>query len=109
MSSWQQKKKEVPSTNNFRFDARLSNKSVMYMKKSRGPRKKPCEILAPTFVHGEFWPFNTTLCFLLFKKSVTVLKRLPDIPFCFSLKGSPSCQTLSNALEISRKTFLVTP
>ena len=37
-------------------------------------------------------------------------KRLPEIPFCLSLKINPSCHTLSKALEISRKTarpFLV--
>ena len=30
-------------------------------------------------------------------------RRLPEIPFCFSLKIRPSCRTLSKALEISRK------
>ena len=29
---------------------------------------------------------------------------LPDAPFCFNLNRRPSCQTLSNPLEISRKT-----
>ena len=32
---------------------------------------------------------------------------LPDIPFCFSLKRRPLCQTLSNALDISIKMPLV--
>ena len=32
-------------------------------------------------------------------------KRLSDIPFCFNLRRRPSCQTLSNTFDISRKTL----
>ena len=49
---------------------------------------------------------KVTLCFLSFKKSDKTLSSLPEIPFCFSLKIIPSCHTLSNAFEISRKTPL---
>ena len=31
---------------------------------------------------------------------------MPDTPSCLSLKTSPSCQALSNALEISKKIAL---
>lgn len=73
---------------------------------SSTPRIEPWGTLASISVHGEFWSFKTIICFLLFKKSVTILKRLPDIPFCFSLRGSPSYQTSSNAFETSRTTSL---
>ena len=34
------------------------------------------------------------------------LSRSPEMPFCFNLKIIPSCQTLSKALDISKKTLL---
>ena len=42
--------------------------------------------------------------FYLLKKSLEVLKRLHDIPFCFSLKRIPACHTYSR--NISRNTRL---
>ena len=51
------------------------------------------------------YPLKTTLCFLLLKKLDNRFKRLPDIPFCFSLKLMPSCHTLSKALNMSRNTL----
>ena len=45
-------------------------------------------------------------CLLLLKKSDKICKRSPETPFCFNLKISPSCQTLSKALDISKKTPL---
>ena len=45
-------------------------------------------------------------CFLLLNKSFIKVISSPDIPFCCNLKSKPSCQTLSNALDISRKTPL---
>ena len=88
------------------FDVRLSNKSLMYIKKSSGSGIEPWGTLASTCVHGEFWPYKTTLFFLLFEKSIRVLEKLPDIPFSFSLKRNTSCQTLPNVFEISRNTPL---
>ena len=40
------------------------------------------------------------------KKSDKICNRSPEILFCFNLKISPSCQTLSKALDISKKTPL---
>ena len=54
--------------------------------------------------HEESWPFKTTFCFLSFKKSVRVLKRLSDMPFCFNLKIKPLCHTLSKAFDMSKYT-----
>ena len=59
----------------------------------------------PSFTpfHEKTCPFKVSLCFLSFEKSDKTLSTLPEIPFCFSLKIIPSCQTLSNDFEISRK------
>ena len=38
---------------------------------------------------------------------VIPFNRFPDIPFCFKLERRPLCQTLLNALDMSRKTPLV--
>ena len=59
-----------------------------------------------TPVHEETFPFKVTLCFLSSKKFDNTLSSLPEMPFCFSLKITPLCQTLSNGFEISRKTPL---
>ena len=41
--------------------------------------------------------------FLSFRKSIKIFNKLPVTPICFNLKIRPLCQTLSKALEISRK------
>ena len=66
----------------------------------------PQETPALTLVHEEDDPFNTTLCFLLVNEYFKTFNNLPDIPFSCNLKIKPSCQTLLNAFEISRKTPL---
>ena len=44
--------------------------------------------------------------YLLLKKFSTNFKKFPLIPMHLSLYNKPQCHTLSNALEISRKTPL---
>ena len=83
VSSLTTEKGEVSSANNFELDARFSDKSLMYIKKSSGPRIEPWGAQASTCIRGEFSPFKGTLCFLLFK-SVTIIKRSPDTSFFFS-------------------------
>ena len=58
---------------------------------------------ALTLVHEEDSPFNTTLCFLFVKKFLKTFSKLPDILFSCNLNIRPSCQTLSNTFEMSRK------
>ena len=41
------------------------------------------------------------------RKFLTVIRRLSSIPLLANLKTKPLCQSLLNALEISRKTALV--
>ena len=56
--------------------------------------------------HLETSPFKKTLCFSSFEKSAKYSSKFPLIPFCFHLKIIPSCQTLSNAFDISWNTPL---
>ena len=92
-------RREGSSTNKFGFDARLSDKSSIFIKNSNRLRIGSWGIPSSTFVHGDFWSFKTLLYILVFRKSVMILKRLPDIWFWFNLMRSPSSQTLSNAFE----------
>ena len=47
-----------------------------------------------------------TLCFLYFRNFSKVFSKLPATPFWFDLKITSLCQTLSKALDMSRKTPL---
>ena len=62
----------------------------------------PCGTPAWISAQDEHWPFKTVLCFLLLEKFSKIGIISPQIPFWRSLKISPSCHTLSKALEISR-------
>ena len=48
------------------------------------------------------WPLRTILCFLLVKKSFSILIISPHISFWRSLEIHPTCPTLPKAFEISR-------
>ena len=76
-------KSEISSAKSRTFVVRPSERSFIYIKNNNGPRIDPCG--TPDSILDS-WPFETTLCFLSFKKSVRVLKTFPDMPFCFNLK-----------------------
>ena len=78
-------------------------KSLIYIKINNGPRMKPWGTPALTLDHEEDCPFNTALCFLFIKKCFKTFNKLPDIPFSCNFNIKPSCQTLSNAFEMSKK------
>ena len=61
-----------------------------------------CGTPALTLVPVETCPLRT----LLLKKSLKMFNKSPEMPFCSSLKITPSCQTLSKALNMSKKTLL---
>ena len=54
----------------------------------------------------EFWPFNSTLRFRYFKKSFKRYNRFSDMPLQLNFRISPSCQTLSMTLNMSKNTLL---
>ena len=62
---------------------KLSKILFLWIKSKNGPKIDLCGPPDSILDHEESWSFNTSLCFLSFKKSVRVLKRLPDIPFIF--------------------------
>ena len=66
------------------------------------PQGTPTSML----VQGEAYPFKTTRCFLKPTKSVIIFKISSDIVFCSNLNVRPLCQTLSNALDVSKNTAL---
>ena len=70
---------------------------ILYIKNDRGPKTDPWGTPAVMFAQEEVWPLSTTLCFLLFT----------DMSFSIILKIIPWCQTLSKALDISKKRFLL--
>ena len=94
--------KEVSSANNLHSFLRPFGKSLIYIKNKRGPRMEPSNTLARISTQGEYWPFKTTLCFLLDKKSFIILIRSQHTQFGCSLYIVPACQTLSKAFEIPR-------
>ena len=79
---------------------------IYFYQKNSDPSIEPCGTPELTLVHVETCPFKTTLFSLFLKKLHDKFKSLPDEPFCFNLKIIPSCHTVSNALEISKKTLL---
>ena len=56
------------SANNLAADETSLARSLMYIKKNKGPNIKPCGTPARIGVHVEVWLFSTTLWSLLFRK-----------------------------------------
>ena len=84
------------------FVKRLSKRSFIQIKNYKRSKVDPCGTPNSILDHENIWPVNITLCFLSFKNSVSVLKRLPYITFRFNLKIWPLCHTLSKALDMSK-------
>ena len=95
----------MSSANNLAIDERPSARSFIYIKNKRGPSMESWGTPAVTSALEEDCLLRTTLCFLSLKKFDNRFKRLPDMPFYFSLKIRPSCHILSKALYISRNTL----
>ena len=70
---------------------------------SKGSNIDPWVTPASTGAHLECWPLKTTLHSLSPGKLWNNLGKFSEIPNISSLYKRPSCQTLSNALEIWRQ------
>ena len=103
---WITEDKDASSAKSLVFEDNPSDKLLIHIRNNNGPRMEPWGTPALTSDQSETCPFNKTLCFLFLRKSHKTFSKLLDIPFCFNLKMRPSCQTLSNAFDISRKTPL---
>ena len=102
--SWITENKDVSSTKSLAFEDN-PDKSLIHIRNNNGQRMESWGTPAltsdqPGLVH------LTKLFVLHFSKSHKRFSTLPDVPFCFNLKMRSSCQTLSNAFDISRKTPL---
>ena len=64
---------------------KLSERSLINIKKKRGPRIDPWEAPALTIAHEEYWPFKMALCFLVSRKSIIKFNKLPLTQICFNL------------------------
>ena len=84
----------------------IETRRLKQIRNNNGPKIDPCWTPAFILAQAETWALSTTLCCLLLKKSIRMFNSLPEMPFCSSLKITPSCQTLSKALHISKKTLL---
>ena len=81
--SWTTENREISSA--LGFEIKLSERSLINIKKKRGTIMDPWGTPALTLVHGEYWPFQTTLCFLGSRKSLIKFNKSPLTPFCFNL------------------------
>ena len=57
------------------------------------------------FLQSKVLPFSTPLCFWSLRQNSNKDIKLPLIPSDFNLNKRPSCKTLSNASEMSKKHF----
>ena len=96
--------RQVSSTKSFVLHDKSFVKSLIYIKNRSNPGLDLWGTPTLTSAHEEDWLFETNLCFLFFRNAFIKLRSLPDAPFCLNLKIRASCQTLSKALEISKKT-----
>ena len=69
----------------FALVIRPSVRLLISFKKSKVPMIQPCGTPALTSAKLELWPSNTTLCFLLFRKSITMFNSSSEIPCCCNL------------------------
>ena len=104
--SWTTEKMNLSSAKSFVIDDKFLLRSLIYIKKKRGPEMGPCRAPAIIGNHVEDWPLRNTLWYLLLRKLSINFNRGPDIPTDLILWISHSCQTLSNALDISKNTPL---
>ena len=100
-------KRDESSAKSRMFDDILSVRSLMYIRKRSGPRTDPCGTPDWMDSQDDSMPFKTTLCLRLLRKSDMSAQSWPSMPLLLSLNNKPSCHTLSNALEMSRKDALV--
>ena len=77
--------------------------SLVYSKKSIGPRTEPCGTPDVTSVMSDRAPLTETRCLRFDRKDVIQLCVLPVIPYEVNLDRRRLCGTLSKALAKSRR------
>ena len=71
----------MSSANSLHSLLRPFAKLLTHIKNKRDPRMDPCGTPVRISTQDKHWPFKTTLCFLLVKKSFNILISSPHIPF----------------------------
>ena len=96
---------DLVTANNLTSECRPCERSLIQIRKTiqNSPKTEPCGTPALTFFYFEDWPSRTTLSYLLCKKDSIRLKKIPSVPMFLSLCIRHLCQTLSKALDKSRK------
>ena len=64
----------------------------------------PCDTPGFTFLQPEVWSFSKTLCFRSLRQHSNKDSKSTSTLQGFNLNKRPLCQTLSNALDMSKKT-----
>ena len=95
---------EQSSAKSFTIDTKSSERSLMYIRKERGPRKESFHSPALTSNHSHISPFSKTFWNILLKKLSLRLYRESETPVDLSLNISTWWQISSNALDISKNT-----
>ena len=75
----------MSSGNNFAFDEKSPSRLFMYINNRSGSSIESWGTPALASAQEEVCSLRTTLYFLFLKKFDNRFKRLPDVPFCFSL------------------------
>ena len=73
-------KRDVSSAKSLVVDDNPQLRSLIYIKKNKGPRTDPWGTPAETSAQDEDWPFKTTLWYLLLKKFSMSFNGVSDIP-----------------------------
>ena len=93
--------KELSSANSSALFFKLFVRRLTDIGKNNGPKIEPC---GTAVSQSDVWPLSKTLWNLPLKKLVIKWNKFSLTPFCFNLNNNPSCQTLSNASDMSRNT-----
>ena len=93
----------LSSANRRILDLMFSMMSLMYGKKSIGPRTEPCGTPDVTSVVSDRAPLTETRCLRFDRKDVIQLCVLPVVPYEVSLDRRRLCGTLSKALAKSKR------
>ena len=98
---WITEKIEVSFAKCLVVDDRFLNISLICTKNNTGQKIDPWGMPASTCDNEDDWPFNKILWSLFNMKLSLHFSGRPDIPTDCSLEIRPSCQTQSNALDMS--------
>ena len=84
--SWIAEYKDVSSANSLTLDNKLLGKSLIEIRKNNRSNMNPYRTPALPLAQVDTWLLTRTLCFLLPKTSLKRYNKLPEMPFCSSLK-----------------------